>query len=108
MKKYLIAVSLGAMAAAGCSQDKGAPAAPGGGADTGAASAAAEQAPPMAESVLRTGVIDHSRDVKEFELRRSLWGVEDLIAQYKQNGHDTRELEAQRAKLIADLKALLK
>lgn len=104
MNKYLLAVGFTALIGAGCSGDKGAPA-PAAGA--GAAAAASEAAPPMAESVLRTGTIDHTRDAKEFELRRSLWGVDDLIAQYEQNGHDTAELKARRSQIIADLKALL-
>lgn len=104
MNKYLLAVGFAALVGAGCSGDKGAPA-PAAGAGAGAA--ATEEAPPMAESVLRTGTIDHTRDAKEFELRRSLWGAEDLIAQYEQAGHDTAELKALRSKLIADLKALL-
>lgn len=38
-------------------------------------------------------VVDHSKDVKEFELRRSIAGKESLIEHYKENGWDTAELE---------------
>ena len=45
-------------------------------------------------------VVDHSKDVKEFELRKSIAGKESLIEHYKENGWDTAELE----KELADLK----
>lgn len=108
MNKYVIVAGIAALLGAGCSGDKGAPApATGEQATAGAAAPAMEAAPPVAESALGSGVIDHTRDAKEFELRRSLWGVESMIELYQQNGHDTADLQAQRSKLIADLKALL-
>lgn len=106
MKNYLLVVGLTALLGSGCSGDKGAPA-PATGAAAKPAAAAVEEIPPMAESVLRTGTIDHTRDAKEFELRRSLWGVDTMIEDYEKNGHETAELRAQRSKLIGELKALL-
>lgn len=41
----------------------------------------------------KLNVIDHSQDIKEFEVRRSIAGVESLIEHYKENGWNTRELE---------------
>jgi hypothetical protein len=45
------------------------------------------------------GGIDHARDIKEFELKRSLSGVESLIEDLKAKGADTSELEAQKKDL---------
>ena len=51
--------------------------------------------------------IDHTRDEKEFVLKRSLWGVEAMIEDYKKNGYDTTDLENQKAELENKLNALM-
>ena len=51
--------------------------------------------------------IDHSADEKEFNLKRSLWGVEAMIEDYKANGYDTADLEKQKADLEKELKAMM-
>ncbi len=51
--------------------------------------------------------IDHARDVAEFELRRSLNGLDMMIEQYTADGHATDELKAHKAELSASLDALL-
>ncbi len=61
----------------------------------------------METSEFASGVIDHSQDEKEFELRKSLYGVESLIEHYEKEGYDTAELEEQKAQLEAELDALL-
>ena len=51
--------------------------------------------------------IDHARDEAEFELRRSIGGLDRMIEQYTADGYATDELEAQKLELSADLDALL-
>lgn len=51
--------------------------------------------------------IDHTRDIKEFQLRRSLFGVESLIENNKQLKLDTKELESQRDDLVKQIKKLI-
>jgi len=49
---------------------------------------------------------DHEKDAREFEIRSSLAGVKRMIESYKQDGHDTSELEKRKAELekkLADL-----
>ncbi len=58
-------------------------------------------------SKLGHGVIDQTRNVKEFRIRRSLWGVRSLIKDYKKHGYDTSKLEARKAELEQQLKDLL-
>lgn len=106
MSKFLSIAILTAALIAGCSDDKSAPAGTGAAAPPAAAPAVID-VPPMAESDFASGVIDHARDEKEFELRRSIWGVESLIEHYRNEGYDTSELEAQKAALAGKLKALL-
>lgn len=52
-------------------------------------------------------VVDHTMDEIEFELKRSLGGVKRMIEQYKEDGFDTAELEAQKEKLEKELKELV-
>ena len=80
------------------------------GGDKSADSAAATDAP-MAETMAMDDeygrVIDHAMDAAEFELRRSIGGLERIIEQYNTDGHATEELEAQKGDLSASLDALL-
>lgn len=52
-------------------------------------------------------VVDHTMDEIEFELKRSLGGVERMIEQYKEEGIDTAELEARKKELEKKLKELV-
>ena len=54
---------------------------------------------------LRT--VDHALDAAEFELRRSIGGLDRMIEQYTADGYATDELEAQKAELSANLDSLL-
>src|SRR5690554_686657 len=49
-------------------------------------------------------IVDHSRDEKEFEIRRAISGVESMIKNYKEQGMDTADLEKQ----LNDLKQELR
>ncbi|MDZ7735641.1 MAG: hypothetical protein U5P41_05715 [Gammaproteobacteria bacterium] len=51
-------------------------------------------------------VVDHSKDVPEFELRKSIGGKEALIEHYEENGWDTAELEKELKKLKKQLDKL--
>lgn len=51
-------------------------------------------------------VINHARDLQEFELKKSLSGVESLIGDLKAKGVDVSKYEAQKADLEKKLKAL--
>jgi len=106
MKKQTLLAVLAALSVAACGNDH-ASSQKASTKSTAAAQSAALEAPPMRESKLASGVIDHTRDAKEFELRRSLWGVESRIEMYKASGYDTAELQAERTKLITELRALL-
>ena len=69
-------------------------------------------APPVTNATVAKEVggsmfVDHTRDLKEFELRRSLFGVESLIEINKQQKLDTKELESQRAELVKQIKDLI-
>lgn len=66
------------------------------------------QATSAAAGAKSAGGIDHDRDIKEFELKRSLSGVEDLIEDYKAKGLDVGELEKRKAELAKQLEALTK
>ena len=97
-KLNVVLVSL-ILSACGGGQDDG-------GAKQEAAMGAEPAAEAMAESAseeMASGVIDHSRDVIEFELRRALGGVERMIEQYTADGYETGELEARKAELMAEL-----
>lgn len=98
MKQYMSLVSVMIFAAtlSGCGEQK----------DTGTeasdtASTAATSAPATG-----SGGVDHMQDIKEFELKRSLSGVESLIEDFKAKGADVSELEAQKKDLEQKLGAL--
>ena len=97
----LILFSIIALTLSACGDDK-------------AASTATKEAAPAAESPMvevsddeygRT--VDHARDAAEFELRRSIGGLDRMIEQYTADGYATDELEAQKAELSASLDGLL-
>lgn len=46
---------------------------------------------------------DHEKDAKEFEVRSALAGAKRMIESYKKNGHDTSELEKEKARLEKEL-----
>ncbi len=72
--------------------------------------ASAPAAPAMTDSMATDDeavIIDHSRDAAEFELRRSIGGLDRMIEQYTADGYATDELEAQKAELSASLDSLL-
>ncbi len=52
-------------------------------------------------------IVDHARDEKEFELRRSISSVESLLESAKKAGQDTAELQARLGELQKQLKDLL-
>lgn len=52
-------------------------------------------------------VVDHTLDEAEFELRRSINGLERIIESYKEQGVDTSEAEAEKSKLEKQLQELL-
>jgi hypothetical protein len=69
-------------------------------------------APPVTNATVAKEVdgsmfVDHTRDIKEFQLRRSLFGVESLIENNKQQGVDTKELESQKDDLVKQIKDLI-
>ncbi len=49
-------------------------------------------------------IVDHDEDAKEFVIRRSIAGKEDLVEHYEENNWDTSELK----KELKDLKKQLK
>jgi hypothetical protein len=104
MRKLLIIIAFSGMALAACSGGDS-----GSGAPATAPAAAAAPAPAAMPSAAEfaSGVIDHSRDEKEFELRRTLGGVDRMIEQYKADGYDTTDLQSQKAELEASLSQLL-
>src|SRR5690606_35093147 len=79
---------------------------------TAPASTVMSSAPPVTNATVAKEVdgsmfVDHARDIKEFQLRRSLFGVESLIENNKQQGIDTKELESQRDDLVKQIKELI-
>jgi len=52
-------------------------------------------------------IVNHSTDEVEFELRRSIGGIDRMIEQFTTDGYATDELEAQKAELSAKLDAVL-
>lgn len=102
MRKWLIVLGITGIMLAACSEDRAPPAE-----KTGAAPAtSAGQPAAMAKRPSGPGVIDHTQDEREFELRRSLAGTERMIQQYREDGHDTSELEARKAELEKKLQQL--
>jgi hypothetical protein len=97
----LILLSIIAFAVSACGDDK-------------AASTATKEAAPAVEAPMVAAsddeygrTVDHARDAAEFELRRSIGGLDRMIEQYTADGHASDELEAQKAKLSAKLDGLL-
>ena len=52
-------------------------------------------------------VIDQTQAEKEFKIKRELWGVEDMIEDYKQHDYPTADLEKRKAELEQELNALM-
>lgn len=106
MKKYTNLVSMLMFAAtlSGCGEQQRTSTEPSAAGSTSGATAtdtAATSAP-----VTGSGGIDHTRDIMEFELKRSLSGVESLIEELKAKGADiSEELEAQKKDLEQKLAA---
>jgi hypothetical protein len=104
----VVTVAAAGLILAGCSDDEMGDA--GMSAKDKAAAAVAGTARPQtampAARKLPAGAIDHSRDEKEFELRRSLGGVERMISTYEASGYDTAELKARKAELEQSLSRL--
>jgi len=50
--------------------------------------------------------VDHTQDEAEFELKKQLAGVESLIEDYKEAGHDTAELENKKQELEKKLRSM--
>lgn len=63
--------------------------------------------PGVSKMIDSISIVDHNRDEKEFELRRSIGGIESMIQSYKEQGLDTVELEAQLSELRKQLKDLI-
>ena len=59
------------------------------------------------ESSSSTMIVDHTKDEKEFILKRELWGVEAMIEDYKQHGYDTADYEKRKAELEKELNNLM-
>ena len=72
-----------------------------------AESAAIPVGPAVSKKIDGIMIVDHARDEKEFELRRSISGVVSMINTNKEQGLDTAELEAQLTELQKQLKALI-
>lgn len=104
MLKYLITILFGLTLAA-CGGDKPAESMSDDSAMADSPAAPAADSSSMSEEYGMT--IDHSRDEAEYELRRSIGGLERMIEQYTADGHATDELMAQKAELSASLEALL-
>ena len=105
--KVLIYISFVLLLLGGCSGKSNAPTSSQSKAmSTPAAAAPANATGPFA-SKLAHGVIDQTRNAKEFRIRRSLWGVQSLIDDYQKHGYDTSRLEARKNKLEQQLKNLL-
>lgn len=63
--------------------------------------------PAVSKMIDGISIVDHSRDEKEFELRRSIGGIKSIIANYREQGLDTADLEARLAELQKQLKDLI-
>jgi hypothetical protein len=123
MKKLLVVLCVGMLVAAcgGEDQDKSPAQARQKAQDTAkteattpaaTATAVKSSAPPVTGATVAKEVdgsmfVDHTRDIKEFQLRRELSGVESLIENNKQQKLDTSELEARRDELVKQIKDLL-
>ncbi len=101
MTKIVLLAGIALLVSA-CGDDKGADTA-----NNDAASMVAESSSSMSGDGKYGQTIDHARDEAEFELRRSIGGLDRMIEQYTADGYATDELEAQKLELSADLDALL-
>lgn len=63
--------------------------------------------PGVARNIDGIMIVDHSRDEKEFELRRSINGVKSMIETAKEEGQDVSEQESRLAELEKQLQELL-
>lgn len=63
--------------------------------------------PGVAREIDGIMIVDHSRDEKEFELRRSINGVKAMIETAKEEGQDVSEQESRLAELEKQLQELL-
>lgn len=109
----LVLFAVGVIGVAGCGEDAGT------GPEASAPAPAAEQ-PAAGESALEGAsataengtfdyafeVIDHSKDEREFEIRKTLNGVEAMLEDARANGWDTAELEQQKTELEQQLAQL--
>lgn len=114
MKKLLFVLCMGAFltACGGDDQDKSQGKAQEKAKTEAVAPKIKSSAPPVTNATVAKEVdgsmfVDHTRDLKEFELRRSLFGVESLIEINKQQKLDTKELESQRADLVKQIQDLI-
>jgi len=106
MTKYnnLVSVVMFAATLSGCGEQQSTSTEPSAAGSTPGATATgtAVTSAPMRGS----GGIDHTQDIKEFELKRSLSGVESLIEDFKAKGADISQLEAQKNDLEQKLEAV--
>ncbi|MGH8657719.1 MAG: hypothetical protein ACREV4_04335 [Gammaproteobacteria bacterium] len=105
MKEYtsLVSVLMFAATLSGCGEQRSTSTEP---SDAGSTSSAATTDTAVNSApVTGSGSIDHARDIKEFELKRSLSGVESLIEDFKAKGADISDLEAQKKDLEQELGA---
>ncbi len=104
MRKYISLVSIVMFAAtlSGCGEQDSTGTEP---SDTDTASSAPTDTPATSALVTGSGGIDHAQDIKEFELKRSLSGVESLIEDLRAKGADIGELEAKKKDLEQELGA---
>ena len=114
MKKLLFVLCMGALlvACGGDDQDKSQGKAQDKTKTEAVAPKIKSSAPPVTNATVAKEVdgsmfLDHTRDLKEFELRRSLFGVESLIEINKQQKLDTKELESQKTDLVKQIKELI-
>lgn len=104
MKKYpsLVSIMMFAATLSGCGEQQSTGTQPSDAASTSGAAATNTASAPVTGS----GGIDHTRDIMEFELKRSLSGVESLIEELKAKGADiSEELEAKKKDLEQKLAA---
>ncbi len=104
MTKYMALVSIVMFAAtlSGCGEGDSTGTGP---SDPDTASSAPTDTAAPSALTTGSGGIDHAQDIKEFELKRSLSGVESLIEDLKAKGADISELEAKKKALEQELGA---
>ncbi|MCS3904573.1 hypothetical protein J2T55_002612 [Methylohalomonas lacus] len=112
MNYKLLLVAAGVIMLSACGQEDGGPD-EGEAGDFGSGDAETQIEVPDSGEVVDSGlgyefaVIDHERDSEEYEIRRSINGVEALIEKYEENDWDTAELEEQLEELQAELDDLI-